>query len=268
MAYIALWAIRPKVLRGVSKKQEFQFALAGLSGVTAYQLLENIAIHYTNASNVSIIVSMCPMVTAAMANFAYGEKSITPRFIMGFLLAISGVAILSFSGVGEFHLNPIGDLLALGASLCWGCYSTLLTSINRSGFDFLAATRRIFFWALLFMLPLLAMGLSSDASFLDGALHVDVPRYVGSNPFSRVDWLNLAFLGLLASAACFVAWNKACSVLGTVRATVGIYMIPVVTLLFAYVFLGERLSATGTAGAMLTIGGVIISSQTKDKRKS
>ena len=71
--------------------------------------------------------------------------------------------------------------------------------------------------------------------------------------------MNLGFLGFLASALCFTAWNAACERLGTVRATIGIYMLPAITILFAWFFLGERLTAIGALGAGLILAGVILS---------
>ena len=67
-----------------------------------------------------------------------------------------------------------------------------------------------------------------------------------------------AFLGLLASAFCFVAWNKACERLGTVRCSLGLYLVPVVAFLIAHVFLGETLPAAGVVGAVLVLAGVAV----------
>ena len=69
---------------------------------------------------------------------------------------------------------------------------------------------------------------------------------------------NLAFLGLLASAFCFVAWNKACERLGTVRCSLGLYLVPVVAFLVAHVFLGETLPAAGVVGGLLVLAGVAV----------
>ena len=260
MAYAALWALRPRRLRLGSRREELGFALAGLSGVALYQFLENAAIHFTNASNVSILVSICPMMTAAMAQWVFRERAVTRRFVLGFLLAIAGVTLVCMNGVTEFHLNPAGDAMALCAAVCWACYSTLLPRLNGRGYDFLVVTRRIFFWALVFMLPMIAAGGVLPDSAMGGSLAVDFSAAANAARFSRfLNWTNLCFLGLFASAGCFVAWNKACMLLGTVRATVGIYLLPVITVVFAYLFLGERLSAMGAFGAVLTLGGVILS---------
>ena len=71
--------------------------------------------------------------------------------------------------------------------------------------------------------------------------------------------MNIGFLGLLASAACFVLWNMACETLGTVRCTVSLYLIPVITVVFAAIFLGERMTVVSCVGSVLILGGVILS---------
>jgi drug/metabolite transporter (DMT)-like permease len=73
------------------------------------------------------------------------------------------------------------------------------------------------------------------------------------------NWMNLIFLGLGASALAFAAWNKVCGYIGTVRATVGIYLIPVVTIIFAFFALNEKIMFMGGIGALLTIIGLFIS---------
>ncbi len=266
LAYAALWLIRPRRLRLKERKNEIYFVLAGLFGVTSYQFLENMAISYTSASNVSIIVSICPIFTAIFLQIFLKERHLTIFFNIGFLLAIFGVALVSFNGVVEFHLNPKGDFLALGSALCWGVYSLCISKINAMELDSIQITRRIFFWAVVFMIAIgvfsvLRSGtaLPADSKNLGNA---DVILDAGFNlaRFSNpLNWLNLCFLGLGASAFCFVAWNIACEKLGTVRATVGIYLIPVVTIIFAFFALGERISLMGAIGALIAILGLFVS---------
>lgn len=263
LAYIALWISKPHRLHLANKKHELYFAFAGLSGVTAYQFMENMAISYTSASNVSVIVSICPMFTALFMQIFFKERHLTAFFNIGFLLAIFGVALVSFNGVVEFHLSPKGDFLALAAAVSWGFYSLCIAKINRLGFDTIIVTRRVFHWALIFMLPigiysLLKHGgsLPSEINNISVILDSAFNKARFANP---LNWLNLCFLGLGASAFCFAAWNIACEKLGTVRATVGIYLIPVVTIIFAFFALGEKISLMGAIGAVLTIAGLFVS---------
>lgn len=261
-AYIALWIIRPKVLKLENRKEEILFALAGLAGVTLYQFTENVAINFTTASNVSIIVSICPMFTAIISQIFLKEKHITFWFVLGFVIALSGIALVSFNGHAEFHLSPKGDLLALAAGISWGFYSMLISVINRRSYESILCTRRYFFYAVLWMIPLLIWGALKKTP--DASVYVNLSAADNALRFSRpMNWVNLLFLGLGASALCFVLWNIVCHSLGTVKATVGIYLIPVVTIVFAFIFLHEKITWMGLLGAALTITGLLISGKRK-----
>ncbi|MBQ6780306.1 MAG: DMT family transporter [Treponema sp.] len=257
-AYIGLWILRPRKLHLAQRKDEIYFMLAGMSGITVYQFMENIAISFTSASNVSIIVSICPIFTAIIAQIFLRQKHLTATFVLGFFVAIVGIALVSFNGAVVLHLSPKGDLLALGAAVSWGFYSLFVSKINALGLDFIQATRRIFFWSLVWMIPLVFYGIvkavPSSSTFINLDEATNALRW--SN---LLNWINLLFLGWGASAFCFVAWNIACNQLGTVRATVGIYLIPVITIIFAFLALDERISVMGAIGAVLTITGLFIS---------
>ncbi|MGI0528991.1 DMT family transporter [Treponema socranskii] len=261
-AYAMLWILCPQPLRLERKKDEYLFAAAGLSGVAVYQFLENIAIMFSSASNVSVIVSICPIFAAITAQIFLHEKHVTPFFIAGFIIAISGVALVSFNGAAEFHLKPKGDLLALGSAVSWGFYTLFVTKINALRLNKLAAVRRIFFYALIFMAPLVLFGALSPLAKNNNNFFVSFDAAVNMVRFAKpLNWVNLLFLGVAASALCFAAWNTACDKLGAVRATVGIYLIPVVTIVFAYFALGERITVPGIAGVMLTICGLMLSNK-------
>ena len=263
-AYLGLWVLRPK-WEHIPLKDNLWFALAGLTGVTLYQFAENVAINFTSASNVSVIVSICPLFTAIVAQIFLKEKHITPFFILGFVLAITGVALVNFNGRANLQLNPKGDLLALLAAVCWGFYSMCVSIINKKGFDSICSTRRVFFFAVILMIPLIITGtFAPDGS----SIKVTWDAAVNAARFSKgINWFNLLFLGLIASGFCFSAWNKACNILGTVKTTAGIYLIPVVTIIVAFIVLDEKITLMGAIGAVITITGLFITGITPKKKQ-
>ena len=255
--------IRPPPEAG-GKKETLLFLGLGFWGVAAYQLLENCAIHYTNASNVSILVGTNPVVTALLAWAAGQDRRPRAIFFLGFLVAIAGVAMVSWDGLAAFRFRPVGDLMAVGAMLSWGCYSLLVGRTRR--YSQIYVMRRAFFWALVLMVPFVLFGLTPyGRAAMSGSFAVTLAPDVNAARFARLmNYVNLGFLGLFASAGCFVFWNQACVRLGVVRCTIGIYLIPAVTVLFAFAFLGERLTAVSATGALLTLVGVVLSNVRRD----
>ena len=89
---------------------------------------------------------------------------------------------------------------------------------------------------------------------------VTLEKSVNAERFAKpMNWINLLFLGVVASGFCFSAWNKACEIVGTVKVSCGIYLIPVVTIIFAFFTLGEQITWLGGIGAVLTIIGLFVS---------
>lgn len=268
VAYIGLWFMRPKVEK-IAWRDNIYFALAGLSGVVLYQLSENIAIHFTNASNVSVIVSICPLFTAVVSQIFLKERHLSVWFVVGFFVAIFGVALVCFNGKAALELNPKGDLLALFAGVCWGFYSMFISILNKKKYDKVCSTRRIFFFAVLFMLPLALFGwrlvpqdgaAAASANDFVQSFYFFVEPSVNAARFSKLlNWANIIFLGVFASGLCFTTWSKACDIIGTVKVSCGLYLIPIVTVIFAFFALGERLTLLGAAGTAITIVGLFLS---------
>ena len=75
LGLVALFIAYPKPMRGLSVKQELTFAAAGLTGITMYYLMENIALNLTMASNVGVIVSVSPFFTVILASIFLKEAS-------------------------------------------------------------------------------------------------------------------------------------------------------------------------------------------------
>ena len=245
-AYAGLWILRPKFEK-IAARDNILFALAGISGVILYQLFENIAINYTNASNVSVIVSICPLFTAIFSQIFLKEKHLSLWFIVGFVISITGITLVCLNGSRSLEFNPKGDILALCSAICWGVYSVVVSIINRKNYNQIAATRRIFFFAVLMMIPLMI--------FTD-------QKNISSNSIRFTNPLNitsLLFLGIIASGFCFAAWNKACKITGTVKVSCSLYLIPIVTIIFAFFALGEQITILSAIGALVTIAGLFIS---------
>lgn len=244
IGYVVLFLIYPRVMRISTIREELLFMAAGLCGVTLYFLIENIALVFTLASNAGVIVSIAPFFTAVLAHFFLKDEPLSRHFIVGFAIALTGIVIIAFHGSYSLQLNPLGDLLAFVAPAVWAIYSVLMRKIGDLHYHTIGATRKVFFYGLLFMLP---------ALFLF-EFHLDMERLADLSNLS-----NLLFLGVGASALCFVTWNRAVSLLGAVKTSVYIYLVPVITLFASALLLHEPITWITMLGAVLTLLGSILS---------
>ncbi len=244
IGYIALSVICPKPAKIGTLKEELVLLLAGVSGISGYYLLEHFSLLYTQASNVGVIIATAPFFTAMAETIAGVREDRAGRsFFIGFAVAMTGICLLSFGGEGA-GIHFMGDLLALLASLSWSVYAVCSRSISKRDLSTIQATRRIFFYGIVLFIP--AMILFDFSPALNDML-------------KPVNLMNLLYLGLGASAACFVTWNYAVRVIGAVRTSVYIYLTPVVTVISSVIILHERITPAAFLGIVLTLGGLLIS---------
>ena len=230
-------------------KEELVFFLLGVSGGSFYFLTENTALAYTQACNVSFLVCSAPLFTALFTliykrlgkgRFADGLENIRLGWPLagGTVLALAGMALVVFDGA-KLHVSVWGDLLAIGAALCWAVYSLFMGQMTRE-YGTVTATRKVFFYGLLSILPFLGGERGSFAVL--GQPEV---------------WGNLLFLGLVASLVCFLLWNLVMDKLGNVTSTNYVYLNPIFTLLTAMALLGEKMTLVAALGCAAILAGVI-----------
>lgn len=249
LGFLALCVIHHRVTPFMGARVEALFALAGATGVTLYFFMENIALTMTSASNVGVIVAIAPLFIALIATFVTREERVGAKFFAGFVMAISGIALISFTGAAAGDAGLAGCLLAVLAALAWAVYSTIGKRIAKLGLSTVATTKRTFAWGLVFMLPFLPVmgfGQGAEGAGLAGLLD---PVMLG----------NLLFLGLVASATCYVMWNKAASFVGVVSVSAYLYLTPVVTVVASVIVLAEPLTWQIVLGVALTVTGLVLS---------
>ena len=219
------------------------FLLSGITGGSLYFLTENSAVKISQVSNVGLIVATAPIITALLAHFFTKGEKLNKNLFIGFVIAISGVILVMFNGNFMLKLNPLGDILALCAAVSWSVYSIITKKLG-SKYNPLYLTRKIFFYALLTMIPFL---FTSEFNF-------DISKLLTFEIMS-----NLLFLGIVASSLCYVVWNFTVDKLGVVKTNNYIYLIPAITLILSVVILHEKITLYSSLGALLIFLGVYVS---------
>lgn len=256
LGFLALCLATPRLLRVKSRRHELLFALAGLTGTFGYYLAENTALQFADASFVSVAVSTAPLFTAVLGFALLKAEGFGLRFVTGFVIAIAGIALISFQE-GPAHVTPLGVLLCLVAAVSWALYSIIVKRLATYGYQTIPMTKRIFAWGLVFMI---AARLAMSGFFPLGG---SASEGLGAFPFEAlgvpVVLGNLVFLGVLASAGCFVTWGYSVKHLGPTAASAYIYLQAPITVVTAVLILGEPMTVLIALGIGLVIAGLVLS---------
>lgn len=196
------------------------FSILGLTGVTLYHVFQNLGLQFTTASSSSLIISASPVLIASLEHF-YLKETLGLKRIVGMILSLLG-ALLIIKPF-EWSINPIGimgDLLSLGAALCWACYSVLgRKAVANYGAELVTALSMIF--GTLFLLP--------SAFFFERPVL----------PMSLWVWLLLLILSLFCSGLAYLLWSRALEDQSATTAGVFLFLIPVISLSVAHFVLAD-----------------------------
>lgn len=243
IAYFCMVLLSHKRLWADCLKHEILLMLLGTFGGSMYFLTENMALKYSTASNVAIIVGVTPMLTALLMACFYKEERMNARQVVGSLIAFAGLTLVVLNGQLMLHLNPVGDALAFAAALTWGLYSLIMKVVSPH-YDSRFITRKVFVYGLIGILPwfLFVEPLQTEPEVLLK------PVVLG----------NILYLALVASMLCFVLWNWVLPHLGIVRATNIIYCQAVFTMIISYIVLHERITLMAISGTFILIFGMLL----------
>lgn len=248
IGYLTLTLIKPKPMPFQGWIREFWYFVAGALSVTVYFICESSALKYTTAGNVGVIIALVPIFTVLFSFFSIKEEKPSYLYYLGFLIAITGIVLINWKQVKDFHFDARGYVWAMGATFSWVLYSVLTKAKVRLGDYLLESTKRIIFYGVLSAIPTI---FAFDAT---------------PNISKLGNWTvlgNLLFLGIIASGIAYWGWNWIISVLGAVKATVFIYINPVVTFIVAFLVLGEPITIYTAVGAVLVITGLFLSEKRK-----
>ena len=241
LAYVCLFLTAHKRLFAQSWKDELLLMLSGLCGGSLYFIAENTALGITFASNVSLLICTAPIFTLFLSKFFYKER-LRRKVLYGSLIALIGVSMVVLNGSLVLKINPLGDFLTLIAAIFWALYCLILRQLG-GRYSTLFVTRKVFFYGLVSLLVYLCF---FPIEFNFPLLH------------QPAVYLNLLFLGIVASMLCYMVWNAVVNILGASRTANYIYINPLVTLLTSAIFLSETLTPISLLGTVCIIGGVYL----------
>lgn len=251
IAYLCVLIVCPRPLFANTWSDELKFLLVGICGSSLYFIAENTAMKYTLVTNVSLIVTTSPILTALLVGAMYRSERPSRGFMTGSFIAFLGVACVIFNSSFVVKVNPLGDMLALLAALCFAVYSILLRPLNAT-YSVWFITRKTFFYGVLTALPFILVEPS-----LAPLSVIFTPVVLG----------NLCFLAVVCSVVAFGFWAVSIKKIGVIKSGNYLYVSPIVTLVASALYLGEQVSVVGYIGCTMIMLGVVLSEKLSSKRK-
>lgn len=226
------------------KKTPFLIALLGLSGHFIYQWGFIQAMQRTTAGNMSLIIASAPIWTAIFAFIGKQEKLPLKAWISLFI-SVLGTIIVVLGGGKAIHLNSetfVGNLYALIPAVAWGLY-TVTSKPQLKRFSATGLT----FWTMLCALPFI---------WVQAVPHLSQFAW---QPFQDIRiWLPMLFSGLCSTGIAYILWNHAVHHVGASQTAVSANLVPIVAIVVAYFYLGEKLWLVQLFGGLLTLSGILL----------
>ncbi len=223
----------PWWLRGRPEKSLdwLKLIVLGLVGVSTYQWFFTTALHDTLAANVAFLFDLSPLLTLLVQRL-FKLRPATGRMFMGALVSLIGVSLL----VGASPQGSVkGDVFALAAAFLWSLF-TVLTDV--------------------FQLPIRGIALTGWMS-LFGALGL-LP-FVTWQPvwvMGPTTWMPLLYTIVFVTIMGLSLWQNAVMSAAICKASLYLFLIPLVAAIAGWMVLGERLNLLEGLGAVLILVGV------------
>jgi drug/metabolite transporter (DMT)-like permease len=243
-------ALRPAVPRG---RLALRVVLVELCGQTLYQVLLMGGQTVVAAGPAALLIATAPLFSVLIARVLLGER-IGRRWV-GLVVAFAGAAAVALTGSaigGSTGAVPedaptgtaavaaaLGVVAVLAAALCQGAYHVLVKPVAEEMGAFPAT-----FWSLV-------AGAALSLPALP-ALNLEVTTASATATWGAV------LLGVVPSAVGYRAWSFAVTRSAVARSTVALYLVPVVALLLAWAWLGDRPHPLTLLGGAMALAGVVL----------
>ena len=216
--------------------------LVGLAlvGTVLYQLFFLAGIARTSVANSALMFGCTPVAVAVMSSIAGHERLTVARWA-GAALSLAGIYALVGHRAELSAATFIGDLLVFCGMLCWSLYSVAAQPLLKRHAPLVVTG-----WAMVI------------GAVLYGVVAIPALIRTDWGRISALSWVLMTASSLLALALSYMIWYTAVQRIGSARTSVYSNLTPIVAMIVAAVWLGERISGQQVLGAGLILSGIAV----------
>ncbi len=233
------WALYRRIPLGVNREEFFR--LCFLTVIFILQIITlNVGTKYTSASRSTIFINAYPFFTALFAHFWIPGDRLFPTKTLGIIVAFVGVFVTVAPELTESQTSVFGDLTVLVS----GCFLGLRVVVTKLYVQSIHPYR-LLVWYLSLSLPCYAV---LSLIFERGA------------PFALTfsGCIALFYQGGVIAGFCFLAWTSILERYSASKLVVLFFATPLSGVFFSHLILGDELTFSLLAGAVLVAGGIYL----------
>lgn len=228
-------------------------SVLSILGVTNFNTFIYIALQTTTAINTALVQSFTPVFIVFLSWVLFRER-ISIRQGFGVLASFFGLLWIISRGKPGVLLSlrfSTGDLWAVSACFSWAVYSVLLRR-KPPGVSQAALLETLMILGTVFLVPFFLWEVASKPAM----------------PMTATTFGSILYVAVFPSVLSYFFWNKAVSMVGANRSGIFVHLMPVFSILLAYIFLGERLDFHHLIGILFIFSGIVLTTQGRQKRGS
>ena len=228
------------------RSQIMRLLLLGFTGVFCYNICFFNGLKYIEAGRASLIIALNPMVITVGAVLLLGER-LSLLQISGLFISLIGAVFVISNGDPSLILSGefgFGEAAIVGCVISWAAYSL----IGRNVLTAMSPLSAVFYSALFGAIMLFLLTLKDRTLGMMTGYPLDA-------------WLSLLFLGIFGTAAGFSLYYRAIRTIGAARSAVFINLVPLFSILLAWLILGETVKGSVLVGGLILMTGVYLTNR-------
>ena len=211
--------------------------LLGLVGIAFYHTALNYGELTLSAGAASFIINVAPLFSTLMSVSFLGEH-FRPVGWMGLLVSFAGVSLIAFGEGGGVSFDR-GSLFVLISAFCGALYSVLQKPMLKKYDAFDMACYSLWLGTLCLLVP--APNLLRDTQ---------------RAPLSAT--LAVVYLGVFPAALSYFGWSYVLARMTVSRASSFLYLVPVLSTVIGFIWLGEVPQKLTLLGGSLAVGSTLV----------